>query len=1288
MAWRAPVIHLSGMAPATRGVCGASRIDLYGFSARQAAEISEALADYDVRVGQDPPCDVEVGVTYDACLVDTTGSSPQACNALRRSIPPATCLICIVDARRLGAEVASYYQGGADLCLPSMSSPVLADQVRGFLGRRKTPSPVTEVPSIGSLDLFPDLVQQARADGRITYVNRAWLEALGYDSDEALRLTIFDVVDLDHHDACRRLLDDITSGRRRQARTTLAMRRYDGTPLVVEGRIQAGSDADGSFTIGTFREQDPQGREAERLALAAVSIEVQRMVGPDDILRVLSVVGEALDRLEIPYLHCGFNYTEQVGGEWTITHYTADQNGVWTGGQAQAAAQDVLQRLADMKVGDVVYRSDLAQDDPYDEWRRFRDHFGIEIRSVVDVSFGGGTLAVNTSAPHAYDDLHLDRLRQLADVLGMGFRRLRDLRHLVESEERYRTLVESTHFGVLLVRNDGTLDYVSPMVERLTGHASSDILDDARLALKLVEPSHRRPALRALRQALKRGTPSTIDFAIRQLTGERAWLRATLFPIAGRDGIAQAQVLVRDVTEQRRTDEALRLQAELLAERERLATAYQEIGAVTLRSLDIDTFLDSLGLQVLRAGIFRSLMIALCDDTAGTVSVVRNLVTRRNATATLEVGQLADGASIYSETGVVGLTYPLDSYNVTARVARTGQGAVIRGWDPAFDDTPNESYADKVSYFIPVAHAGTVMAVLATASSTAEEEDTRRRIEIMGPLLDLIAVGLSHIRTHADQREQLSRERLQRAVLEMTESDGVAALAAALSHELAELGQTHTAVSLSIPEGEPHGRTVGTAGPDVSPHTTQQTLSAAEQDRLRELARTGGARAGAFPTSCEWAWLVDSPPATLVECPCADGVVGVWRDTDESACAPTVHLLERVVDVLSLGVRRYHDLAGRRHAEMVSDQLEGQVEDLELLYQLRVRLEGHGSPADVVDLAGNFLAENLRKDLSLAVEITYAGATSRFGSPQATRDRHSVELVWADRSQGFVRVFDSGEGDPISAGLLEAACGQISQVLEARELHMQLVQSARLVSLGEMAAGVAHELSQPLAAMSAAVESVQLRAEQGIELSREAERRMWSRVSEMVRRMVGIIDHLRLFSRDWSQEKGVPFTMNDAVSGSLDLIGAQLRNRGIDVRVELDPDLPPVVGHLHQMEQVVLNLLANARDALDDRETAGGGATWTKRLWIRTRVDDRRVVAEVEDEGAGIDDRIAQRLFEPFFTTKEPDRGTGLGLAIAYAITRSHGGQMTFASRPERGTVFRISVPAESIVSSDGGATA
>ena len=204
--------------------------------------------------------------------------------------------------------------------------------------------------------------------------------------------------------------------------------------------------------------------------------------------------------------------------------------------------------------------------------------------------------------------------------------------------------------------------------------------------------------------------------------------------------------------------------------------------------------------------------------------------------------------------------------------------------------------------------------------------------------------------------------------------------------------------------------------------------------------------------------------------------------------------------------------------------------------------------------------------------------------------------------------------------------------------------------------------------------SICLRLMGGVPLETDELREMMEDVRGVVDRMAGTVDHLRVFSRDVSEEPRQAMDVNEVIESSLKMMQTQLENHGIDLVLDLSNALPNVWGHPHPLEQVVLNLLSNARDTVDERAEMEG-TVYDKQIWIRTRVEDDVVVIEVGDNGVGMDEATRQRLFEPFFTTKDADRGTGLGLSIIYAIVRNHDGEIAVESEEGKGTTFRVMLP-------------
>ena len=375
-----------------------------------------------------------------------------------------------------------------------------------------------------------------------------------------------------------------------------------------------------------------------------------------------------------------------------------------------------------------------------------------------------------------------------------------------------------------------------------------------------------------------------------------------------------------------------------------------------------------------------------------------------------------------------------------------------------------------------------------------------------------------------------------------------------------------------------------------------------------------------------------------------------------------------------------NEVAERVRVENERAKLDTQLQQLRYLYRLRSALEGARPAGEVIRKAGELMQEVLSALPSAGALIQHDGHVWRFGAPEkGAQIRYERPLAWGGKERGRLALFSSVALDETQErALLDETAADVAGALEARELEMSLLQSSRLVSLGEMAAGVAHELNQPLDVISMVAEDVYLRLTEGVSLPQEELTSMMRDELAMVERMSETIEHLRIFPRDTSGEPDVRFDVNETIHASLKLIEAQLKNHGIALSLNLDEHLPPVFGHPHQMEHVLLNLLTNARDALDEK-AAQMDEQRERRLQIRTRYEaegKRPVVIEVEDNGIGIKEADLPRVFEPFFTTKAADHGTGLGLSISYAIVQNHQGEIACESQGGKATLFQVRLPA------------
>jgi signal transduction histidine kinase len=238
------------------------------------------------------------------------------------------------------------------------------------------------------------------------------------------------------------------------------------------------------------------------------------------------------------------------------------------------------------------------------------------------------------------------------------------------------------------------------------------------------------------------------------------------------------------------------------------------------------------------------------------------------------------------------------------------------------------------------------------------------------------------------------------------------------------------------------------------------------------------------------------------------------------------------------------------------------------------------------------------------------------------------------------------------------------------EIESQLRQSQKLESIGTLASGVAHEINNPINGIMNYAQLVMDNTP--IDSSVHA----WAReiVAESDR-VAGIVRNLLQFARHDRREHS-PARMCDIVNGAILLVNSVLRKDQVLLLLDIPEDLPPINCRTQQIQQVLLNLLTNARDALNERYPGHDPEKMiTVRAVQRTHDGQNWIRLTVEDTGTGIPEAIRERIFDPFFTTKPPETGTGLGLSISHGIIREHGGTIAVDSRMGRGTVVTVDIP-------------
>lgn len=260
----------------------------------------------------------------------------------------------------------------------------------------------------------------------------------------------------------------------------------------------------------------------------------------------------------------------------------------------------------------------------------------------------------------------------------------------------------------------------------------------------------------------------------------------------------------------------------------------------------------------------------------------------------------------------------------------------------------------------------------------------------------------------------------------------------------------------------------------------------------------------------------------------------------------------------------------------------------------------------------------------------------------------------------MLRLTAARVGDPPADGPVVVL---VEDVTEQRTIEGQLIQSEKMAAVGQLVSGVAHELNNPLTSIAGLSE---LLLEQA---AVAPDARDHLRVIQAQAERAGrIVQNLLTFARKGTADRS-PTDLNDVAARTALLIGYELRLRGITLEERLAPGPLVVLADRYELQQVVLNLLTNAVQAV----AAAGGEHGT--VTIETVIGDARVVLRVSDSGAGVAPEHRPLLFTPFFTTKEPGEGTGLGLSISYGIIEAHGGRLEYAPAPDGGAAFSFTLP-------------
>jgi C4-dicarboxylate-specific signal transduction histidine kinase len=237
-----------------------------------------------------------------------------------------------------------------------------------------------------------------------------------------------------------------------------------------------------------------------------------------------------------------------------------------------------------------------------------------------------------------------------------------------------------------------------------------------------------------------------------------------------------------------------------------------------------------------------------------------------------------------------------------------------------------------------------------------------------------------------------------------------------------------------------------------------------------------------------------------------------------------------------------------------------------------------------------------------------------------------------------------------------------------QEQRAQLEQATKLATLGEMATGIAHEINQPLNAVKLMAENIRRGMEINSEKTQERVADKMQQIIAQIDRAATITTHMRRSARN-ATEEDLFSEIPDIIAGCQTMLASRMRLEDIECLVECEATLPEAAIHPLRLEQVLLNLMSNAVDAI--------ASTKADQKWIKVEAhqEERGILSlSIEDSAGGMPENIKKRIFEPFFTTKEVGKGTGLGLSISYNIIKDSGGELT-VENTQHGACFSIKLP-------------
>ena len=418
-----------------------------------------------------------------------------------------------------------------------------------------------------------DFIYVLDADGCFTYANREAVHLLGYDPEDILGKHYTQVLHPDDVEALKFAFAERRTGERATRRMEVRLCSRSGDTRDVEMDIRHFSlSASGLYsgeefvgTHGVCRDiTERRYQQTKQRSLQQVRDAVWTMRDADEIEQVLDTIRGGLATMRIHCLGCAVHVLDMNEPPTLRTYGCRESGGISKRGEwVLADAESVAATIVEIwRMSELCYRSDLDAEDAFGERAHLRDEYG-DVRAIADVPFSHGTLSINSALPSAFDDRDLSYMKDLAAVLSEGFQRMEDLEQLALSESRYRSLVETSDFVVMLVRPFGPYLYVSPQVTEWIGYEPEDFYVDADILTRLIHPDDLSLMRDATEAAMRERTVQHVECRWRAVDGRYHWSAQAILPV--RDGspdqdmnrIVTLQIIVQDITVRKRAEKAL-----------------------------------------------------------------------------------------------------------------------------------------------------------------------------------------------------------------------------------------------------------------------------------------------------------------------------------------------------------------------------------------------------------------------------------------------------------------------------------------------------------------------------------------------------------------------------------------------------------------------------------------------------------------------------------------------------------------------------------------------------------